>query len=70
MNKYDNKFNEVFASTYGAYTGSRYGISYKMTLNDGTIIQASNWQWDDKGTAIIPYVRIEREVKAVKGRRK
>lgn len=64
-------FNQTqWAAEFGLYDGKRGGISYKVTLNDGTIIQASNWQWDDKGTAIIPYVRIEREVKAVKGRRK
>ena len=62
--------NTTWAKEFGLYNGSRYGISYKVTLNNGTIIESSNWQWDDKGTAIIPYVRIEREVKAVKGRRK
>ena len=64
-------FNKTqWATAFGLYDGKRGAISYKVTLNNGTIIESSNWQWDDKGTAIIPYVRIEREVKAVKGRRK
>lgn len=64
------RFNEIFAKTYGAYTGSRYGISYKITKNNGEIIEASNWRWNDDGMVeIIPYVRIEREIKSSRKRK-
>ena len=66
------KFNDtIWATTFGLYDGKKNGISYKVVLSNGTTLEASNWRWDDAGMVeIIPYVRVEKEVKQSKGRRK
>lgn len=60
----------IWAEQFGHYDGKRGGISYKVTLSDGTVIKANNWvkEYDREGY-VIPYVKIEREVKQVKDKR-
>ena len=68
-------FNKTeWASAFCLYDGKKGGISYRVTLNDGTIIKAGNWEntYDQEGTWVVPFVkpRMEKEVKSSKGRRK
>jgi hypothetical protein len=67
-------FNKTeWAKAFCLYDGSNGGISYRVTLNDGTEIKSGNWSntYDQDGTWIIPYTkpRIEKEVKQVRGKR-
>ena len=65
------RFNDtIWAKKFGLYDGKKNGISYKVVLSNGTTLEASNWRWDDDGMVeIIPYVRIEREVKSSRKRK-
>ena len=68
-------FNKTeWAKAFCLYDGSNGGISYRVTLNDGTEIKSGNWSntYDQDGTWIIPYTkpRIEKEVKQVRGIKK
>ena len=68
-------FNKTeWAKAFCLYDGKKGGISYRVTLNDGTIIKAGNWEntYDQEGTWVVPFVkpRMEKEVKGVKRGRK
>jgi hypothetical protein len=68
------QFNKtMWAKAFCLYDGSNGGISYRVTLKDGTEIKSGNWSntYDQDGTWIIPYTkpRIEKEVKQVRGKR-
>ena len=69
------QFNKTtWAKAFCLYDGNNGGISYRVTLNDGTEIKSGNWSntYDQDGTWIIPYTkpRIEKEVKQVRGIKK
>ena len=62
------QFNKTtWAKAFCLYDGSNDGISYRVTLKDGTEIKSGNWSntYDQDGTWVIPYTkpRIEKEVK-------
>ena len=68
-------FNKTeWAKAFCLYDGTKGGISYRVTLKDGTIIKAGNWErtYDQDGNWVTPYTppRIEREVKQSRWRRK
>ena len=68
------QFNKTqWAKAFCLYDGTKGGISYRVTLHDGTEIKSGNWSdiYDQDGTWVIPYTkpRIEKEVKAVRGKR-
>ena len=67
-------FNKTeWAKAFCLYDGSNGGISYRVTLNDGTEIKSGNWSntYDQDGNWVIPYTkpRIEKEIKQVRGKR-
>ena len=69
------QFNRTnWAKAFCLYDGSNGGISYRVTLNDGTEIKSGNWSntYDQDGTWIIPYTkpRIEKDVTDKKIRNK
>ena len=68
MNKKEHEFARQFnktdfAKAFCLYNGENGGISFRVTLNDGTIIKAGNWEntYDQEGTWVIPYVKIRME---------
>ena len=69
------QFNKTqWAKAFCLYDGTKGGISYRVTLHDGTEIKSGNWSdtYDQEGNWVIPYVkpRIEKEVKESKRGRK
>ena len=69
------QFNKTnWAKAFCLYDGSNGGISYRVTLNDGTEFRAGNWDntYDVDGNWVTPYTppRIEKEVKQSRWRRK
>ena len=69
------QFNKTeWAKAFCLYDGSNGGISYRVTLKDGTEIKSGNWSntYDQDGTWVTPYTKpgIEKEVKQSKWRRK
>ena len=57
-------FNKTeWAKAFCLYDGTKGGISFRVTLNDGTIIKAGNWEntYDQEGTWVIPYVKMRME---------
>lgn len=68
MNKKEHEFARQFnktdfAKAFCLYNGENGGISFRVTLNDGTIIKAGNWEntYDQEGTWVIPYVKMRME---------
>lgn len=68
MNKKEHEFARQFnktdfAKAFCLYNGENGGISFRVTLNDGTIIKAGNWEntYDENGTWVIPYVKMRME---------
>jgi len=60
-------FNKTeWAKAFCLYDGTKGGISYRVTLKDGTVIKAGNWEktYDQDGEWVIPYTktRIEKDV--------
>ena len=69
------QFNKTqWAKAFCLYDGTKGGISYRVTLKDGTEIKAGNWEktYDQDGTWVIPYTktRIEKDVTEKKIRNK
>lgn len=60
-------FNKTeWAKAFCLYDGTKGGISYRVTLKDGTVIKSGNWEntYDQEGEYVIPYIkfRIEKDV--------
>ena len=68
-------FNKTeWAKAFCLYDGTKGGISYRVTLKDGTIIKSGNWHntYDTEGNWVVPYTkpRIEKDVTQGKLRNK
>ena len=75
MNKKEHEFARQFnktdfAKAFCLYNGENGGISFRVTLNDGTIIKAGNWEntYDQEGTWVIPYVKMRMEKDVTQGK--
>ncbi len=73
--EFARQFNKTdFAKAFCLYDGEKDSLSFRVTLNDGTVIKAGNWEntYDENGTWIIPYVkpRMEKDVTEKKIRNK
>lgn len=60
-------FNSTqWAKAFCLYDGTKGGISYRVTLKDGTVIKAGNWEktYDQDGEWVTPYTktRIEKDI--------